>query len=272
MHDVMDFKEFEKSCAEFLRAKYSETGCEFILSGGSNSILPDIVVKNNGKVLCNIEVKEPSAQCSQFVAFVNEETRSFVYSHRNHPSKPSEPSLAILSAMSLNFDKHKVPSADELGLSKHLYYDRIVDYYSNYKKCEFFMTRESVDSGEFIIFPTVDFQYYFDATACYRPKKSGSHNPNRRELAELPSMLLENNFPKYELVNDGHYINVKFNIDAEERFILEGNCRLQFKRIEPRLYRVTGLSKTKNANVIFSIRLKSSIKKSDWAAFEKVLE
>lgn len=268
----MDFFEFENSCARFLRRKYSDTGCEFIVNGGLDSTLPDIVVKKNGKVVCNIEVKEPYAQCSQFVAFADEEARSFTYSSRNHPPVPSQASLAILAAMSKNFDKHKVPSTDELGLSKQLYYDRIIDYYVNYKSCKFFMTRESVDSGEFIVFPTVEFRDYFDVTACYRAKKSGSHNPNKKELLELPTMLLANNLPKYELIKDGKYLNVQFSVDAGERFILEGKFRLQFKRIEPRVYRVTGLSSTNNANVIFSICPKLPIKMSNWAAFEKEIK
>lgn len=269
---AMDFIEFENSCAGFLRRKYAETGCEFIVNGGLDSTLPDIVVMKDGKVVCNIEVKEPNAQCSQFVAFANEDTRSFTYSSRNHPSVPSQASLDILAAMSKNFDKHKVPSTDELGLSKQLYYNRIIDYYANYKKCMFFMTRESVDSGEFIVFPTIEFSDYFDVTACYRPKKSGSHNPNKKELLELPAMLSANNLPRYELIKDGKYLNVKFSLDAGERFILEGKSRLQFKRIEPRVYRVTGLSSTKNANVIFSISPKLPIKKSNWAAFEKIIK
>lgn len=267
----MDFIEFENSCARYLQDKYSATGCVFVVNGGTDSKSPDIVVRKEGEVVCNIEVKEPYAQCGQFVAFADEKTRTFTYSERNHPSKPSEASAAILKAMSENFDKHKVPSSDELGLDKQLYYDRIIDYYANYKKCMFFMTREYVDSGEFIVFPTGDFQDYFDVTACYRPKKSGSHNPNKKELEVLPSMLVENDHPHYEFIKDGKYLNVKLQADAGERFILEGKRRFQFKRTEPMIYRVTGLSSTNNANVIFSISPKQPVRKSDWEALEKVI-
>ena len=59
--------------------------------------------------------------------------------------------------------------------------------------------------------------------------------------------------------------------DAGERFILEGKRRFQFKRTEPMIYRVTGLSSTNNANVIFSISPKQPVRKSDWEALEKVI-
>lgn len=187
---------------------------------------------------------------------------------------PSEASLAILAAMAEDFDKHKVPSSDELEINKELYYNRIIDYYVTYKQCSFFMTRESVDSGEFIVFPTVDFRDYFDVTACYRPKKSGSHNPNRKELLELPSMLQENNLSDYEFIKDGKYLNVKFgsDVDPADLFILVGKYRLQFKCISPRVYRVTGLSSTKNANVIFSISPQWSVEKINWEPFEEVIK
>lgn len=268
----MDFIEFENACAQYLRKKYAGLGYEFIVNGGMDYTAPDIKVKKGEKTICNIEVKEPNAQCSQFVAFADDETRTFTYSTRNHPATASKASLAILDAMSKNFDKHRNPSTDELGLSNQLYYDRIIDYYLNYKKCEFFMTRESVASGEFIIFPTVNFAEYFNVTACYRPKKSGSRNPNKKDLKRMPDMLKKSNLGKYEIIKDGKYINVQFEVDCTECFILEGDCRLQFKKLLPKLYRVTGLSSTNNANVIFSISLKESMKKSDWASFESKLK
>ena len=237
----MNFIEFENSCAQYLNGRYSDTGCEFIVNGGMNSTAPDIVVKKNDKVICNIEVKEPNAQCGQFVAFANEETRSFIYSSRNHPSEPSKASLAILEAMSKDFERHRIPSANELGLDKQLYYERIVDYYANYKQCKFFMTRESVGTGSFIIFPTVCFKEYFDVTACYRPKNSGSHNPNVKEKAVLPEILIRNGFENHLLVRDGKYLNVQLDIDAGKCFIIEDQCRIQFRRIQPMLYRITTL-------------------------------
>lgn len=267
----MDFLEFELSCARYLSKKYSDTGCKFIVNGGMDSTAPDIIVKKDNKVICNIEVKEPNAQCSQFVAFPDVDNRTFIYSPRNHPPQPSIASLAILNAMAKDFDKHKTPSNAELGLNKQLYYDRIIDYYVNYKKCTFFMTRESVDSGEFIIFKTVKFKDYFDVTACYRPKRSGSHNPNAREIAYLPKLLQNNNLAKHEVIKDGKYINVKFPTDCGTRFKLEGKDRLQFKKLEPGLYRVTSLGSTNNANVIFSIKLKEQMEKADWEALEKVI-
>ena len=267
----MDFSEFEICCANYLKSKYSHTGCTFEVNGGTDSTAPDIIVKKGGKLVCSIEVKEPNAQCGQFVAFADEGTRKFIYSELNHPKEPSKQSLAILDAMAADFDKHKTPSAKELGLNKQLYYDRIIDYYENYKQSQFFMTREEVESGDFIVFPTSHFKDYFDVNACYRKKKSGSHNPNKRELAALPTLLTKKIVNGYSVQQDGKYTNVLMNGNCPQCFILGDEDRVQLRNIGGNLYRMTGLGKTNNPNVIFSIRLKSKQKADDLSAFEKML-
>lgn len=246
-------------------------GCTFEVNGGTDSTAPDIIVKKAGKQVCSIEVKEPTAQCGQFVAFADTEAKKFTYSEQNHPQKPSKQSLAILEAMAVDFDKHKTPSAKELGLNKQLYYDRIIDYYENYKQSKFFMTREAVESGEFIIFPTSHFKDYFDVSACYRKKKSGSHNLNKRELAALPSLLTKNIVNGYSVQHDGKYTNVLIDGNCPTCFILGDEDRIQFRKINGSLYRMTGLGKTNNPNVIFSICLKAKQKADDLSAFENLL-
>lgn len=271
-HIDMDSYDFENCCADYLKRKYSDTGCTFELNGGSDSTASDIVVKKNGKQVCSIEIKEPVAQCGQFVAFADEEAKKFIYSELNHPKEPSKQSLAILDAMSVNFDKHKTPSTRELGLEKQLYYDRIIDYYENHKQSKFFMTREKVDSGEFIIFPTSQFKDYFDVKASYRKKRSGSHNPNKKELALLPNLLNKKIVNGYRVQKDGKYTNVLMDGNCPQRLILGDEDRVQFKNIGGNLYRMTGLGKTNNPNVIFSISLKSKQKDDDLSAFEKMLQ
>lgn len=267
----MDFAEFELCCADYLSKKYKHTGCTFEVSGGTDSTAPDIVVKKGGVVICNIEVKEPGAQCGQFVAFPDEASRTFKYSELNHPKVPSKESLAILSEMAKNFDKYKEPSSKELGLDKELYYERIVDYYTNYKDSHFFMTRESVNEGNFIIFPTSKFRDYFDVSACYRRKKSGSHNPNKKEIEALPKILTSKYVSGYSVQKDGKYTNVLMDSECDPCFIAEGEYRMQFKQISGKLYRMTGLGTTNNANVIFTIALKSKQKADDLSTFEKML-
>lgn len=264
----MDFVEFEHCCASYLRTKYKGTGCTFEVSGGTDSTVPDIVVKKDNELICNIEVKEPGAQCGQFVAFPDEDTRTFKYSELNHPKIASNESMAILKAMEANFDKYKNPSSKELGLNKQLYVNRIVDYYLNFKHSHFFMTRESVEEGDFIIFPTSKFADYFDVTACYRKKKSGSHNPNKKELEALPRMLTSELVSGYEIEKEGKYTNVLMDGNLPSRFILEDTCRIQFKNIGGSRYRVTGLSSTNNPNVIFTIGLKGKQKADDLSTFE----
>lgn len=268
----MDFAEFEKSCAEYLINKYSTFGYDFFIKGGTDSTTPDIVVKKDGKEICNIEVKEPKAQCGQFVAFVNEKSKSFTYSKHNRPKEPSKESLAILKAMNYNFDALKNTSTKDLGLNKELYYKRIINYYYSYKKTKFFITRESVDSGEYIIFPTSSIHNYFDVTACYRKKKSGSHNPRKKEYDVLNNLA---NNRGWEIQKCGEYSYASINNAQENCFTLvEDVYKFQFKQPkDQQLYRVTVLSTTINPNIIFTISLRkgSKQKKEDLDEFESML-
>ena len=267
----MNLNEFELSCASYLSERYAHYDCHFLVSGGFDSSSPDIVVSKNGKHLCNIEVKEPNAQCSQFVAFPDQATRSFIYSPMNHPSMASDSSAAILQEMAKDFDRYKKPSSKELGLDKELYYNRIIDYYTEYKDSQFFITRESIEYGEFIIFPTNALRDYFNVSACYRQKKSGSHNPNIKERDALSEVLIKNNIEAIDIIHNGKYTDILLKSDCGDRFIIASSIDFQFKRIYDKLYRVTCLGKTNNPNVIFSISPKLPWKEPDWRSFESFI-
>lgn len=260
-------EEFENLCADYLQKTYQDTGCTFTPIGGSDSSSPDIIVKKNNKVLFSIETKEPQAQCGQFVVFPDYDNKSFFYSEANRPPEPSAASTAIIDKMTEDFEHCKTPSARELGFDTKLYYDRIVDYYKNYKNSLFFITREKTESGDFILFPTDRISSYFSVTACYRKKKSGSHNPNKREIADLNNLLPSTFVDHYQVEKDGKYTNVLMDLDIQEPFIRESSYRAMFRPIDRGKYRMTVLGTTENPNVIFTIKLFSAQDPQDIEVF-----
>lgn len=268
-------EQFEKECAEYLNKKYGGKGLSFINQGGSDSNAPDIIIKRNGTTINNIEVKMDGAQCSQFVLKPDEASRKFIYSSRNRPPKPSNSSLAIMKEMEKDFDKHKTPSPAELGFPKALYRDRIVDYYVNFKSSKFFMTKDS-SSGKYIIFPTENVSEYFDITACFRYKPSGSHNPKDDEIARSIVLIEKAGLRvkgqrKVKKDAKEDYTDLLIEGARKDVIKIEEPFRLQIRKVEGNYYRLTILSDTKNPNVIFTIKLNKPQQIKDLRIFEESL-
>lgn len=267
----MTSQEFEVACSEYLRAKYSSYGLRFEALGGNDSTKPDIKVYRGDTLICSIEVKEPAAQCGQFVLFPDLVNKKFDYSSRNKPSYPSAASKAIISAMENDFDRYMTPSAKELGLSVDLYSDWIVDYYKGYKSVKYFMTRESVDDGEYIMFPTEKVASYFTLSACYRKKKSGSRNPTPRDMMLLPDIFKRAGYDQYQFIQNGRYTDVILENHSNRTFKIEDDITVQCRYLENNRYRLTCLGTTNNANVIFSINLRSAQDPEDLRHFEDMI-
>lgn len=246
----------EKKCLEYLQQTFStETVC-FKGQGGSDSTQSDIIVFKNGMKACYIEAKMDKSQCGQFVLFPDNETKTFTYSSRNHPSEPNSQTQAIIEKMDENFDSYCNPNgSNDLDLEPNLFYDWIIEHYKS-RNVEFFIVSYR---QQFIIFPTKNFDKYFDVSAKYRIKKSGSSNPtekNREKLKEFLNKYQELTSSDYKV--DGSYFSVHLN-ENSGKIIIENdldNNSYQFTKQDDGFFRVTRLSHTFNANVIFSISLK----------------
>ena len=114
-------------------------------------------------------------------------------------------------------------------------------------------------SDNFIIFPIQHFHKYFDVSAKYRVKKSGSNSPSKNSLIEIEDILKRNNL---------HYSNLHFNStklfvqipERSEKFQMNGiNYDYQFNPQNDGYFEIRRLSNTKNANVIHSERLSRNI-------------
>lgn len=258
---MKSWEKFEQKCTSYLTEQYSEKyGCKFVRTGGSDSTHPDICVTTKNGKRFYIEVKMSNAQCGQFVAIPNE--GSITYSTNNHPNEPSEYSRDIINCMNKDFDKYKNPTTHGINvkIDSMLCYNWIIDHYKNDLKCKYVITE---GKNGFILFKIDSISKYFNVTAIYRKKKSGSTNPTTKHRDEIEKLLQQSHLT-YENLNFNHK-HLEVCIDCPcETFKLYGEEHTYFfRKIDNSIYRITRLSNTNNPNVIFEISLKPSVVQSN---------
>ena len=111
-------------------------------------------------------------------------------------------------------------------------------------------------TNDFTIIDIDDFSEYFNVSAKYRIKRSGSSSVGRSRLSVISS-LLKNEFRSISSTRtQGDKLFVASSVDLHNtRFIYEGNEYMISARDSE--YEIRKLSNTYNANVIFSINLKN---------------
>ena len=237
------WKIFEQECFNYLESTYTDVG--FNLIGGANSAVSDIEVIDKDFF---IEVKLPNAQCGQFVVLENE--NNFQYSDKNKTSV-NQYSNYIIDYMNMNFKVfHNVGTKGVYieGISKEIFYSWIIDFYKS-KSTKYFITKKM----NYIIIPLEKIDEYFDITACYRVKKSGSSDPSNKNIDEIVNFLKNNNIKfKLEINDKKLYIVTEYHLDKKIKI---NDYTYQFNNIDKNIYNVRKLSNTNNANVIFSIKL-----------------
>lgn len=231
----------EKECFLYLTNNH---GNKFILEGLHNSNISDIKVKNKNFY---IEVKSIKSQCGQFV--VLEENNEFIYSNKNKTSI-NKYSDCIITYMNNNFHlfTNVTSKPIDIILDTNIFYSWVKNFYK-LKNVKYFITK--VNSNNYIIIPLDNIDNYFNISACYRVKKSGSSNITKNNFDEIKSLLNNIDFTFVEK-NGKIFIKTKYNINEK----LKGEIyTYQFKLVEKDLYKIRRLSNTNNPNVIFSIEL-----------------
>lgn len=263
---MKEWEVLEIKCGEHLHNTYGSNDLQFKVAGGSNSNTNDIQVIKDKKCILAIECKSPNAQSGQFVLFVDEANKKFIYSPKNKTPYDDAVKL-VLSEMDSKFDECCVSSAKDLPIANEVIVNWVKNHYINTKHSKYGITESN---NGFIIFPISKMDEYFDFTAQYRVKKSGSSRPSRRNEDEL-NMLLNNMgiSSSVEFVNRECF--ARFN-RTDEEFVLVGE-KYRYKFIkEGEQYRVRRLSNTCNANFIVTIKLKKFEQdKKDLLEFEKDL-
>lgn len=238
----MSWKTFEEECTSYLNRKY---GIKFEQQGESDSTVSDILYCGEKKCFY-IEAKMPNAQCGQFVLLPNFKKGVFKYSSKNKANE-NEYTRMIIDFMNSNFYEFcdSGTAGSDINMPKSVFYGWIVNYYKE-KGAEFFITK---DRGEFLIFPIDQFPKYFDVTAKYREKKSGSSSLNSSNKSDFEYAMgiagIDFSFSELDIISDRNLDGVKVNGKKYDYLLRENGST----------YKVRKLSNTRNANVIFSIEL-----------------
>ncbi|HCT65519.1 MAG TPA: hypothetical protein DIC60_09705 [Lachnospiraceae bacterium] len=259
-----NWERFENDCVEYLQKKYGYGNLKFEQTGKSDSTVSDIAVLDDGNLKFFIEVKMADAQSGQFVLL--DESRRFVFSNQNKSSE-NEISEYILKHINDNYEHYKNVStaSTKIDLSPEIFATWIINHYLE-NGAKFIITSDY--SNSFIIFPTEKFYEYFEISASFRKKKSGSRDLPAIQKSEIQELIISK-YGRCEIVYEGKkaYAIVNETIPDKEKltgmkYSYQLNCESNGK------YLIRVLSNTNNANVIFSIRLKQKQEQSDVYSFE----
>lgn len=261
----MAWQEFEEECLEYLRKKYPNSAATFELKGNHNSTVSDIFVTIHNHSSFYIDVKEPIAQSGQFVLFSNNTTRQFEYSKKNE-TKINPYSQEIMAYMDKFYDEFV--SAGTTGLSLDMDPDIFCNWIKKHyqeKGAEFFMSK---GKNGYVIFPLDKINEYFDVSAKYRIKKSGSSNLSAKDRTLLPTIISQLFINKYSIFTDGKKTYVETEANINRKKVSYGEYTYYFNKSSHNSYVVTRLSNTRNLNVIFTVALKQEQNLSDLKVFE----
>ena len=259
-----NWQKFEINCTDYLNEKYGKIA-KFTNYGGSNSNVADIIVSTKNGNCFGMEAKLCPAQCGQFVLLPNISNREFDYSAKNF-STPTVNTYKITYHMNKYFDEYKEAgtSGKEIIFDgcKEVFVNWVIEYYNN-KMVKYFIT------NDYTILPIQKFAEYFNITAIYRVKRSGSSSVGKSDL-DVISNYINRNFEITSVTKNGTRLFVETNQDMHNTRFMYGKYEYTFSSRDDK-YEIRRLSNTFNANVIFSISLISRQSQEDLQGFENVL-
>lgn len=255
---MKNWEKFEIDATDYLNKTFSEYA-SFIHNGKSNSKVSDIKVITKAENIFYIEVKKAKSQSGQFVLKINKNTKKFLYSDKNNNPVNSY-ATEIINFMNENFDNFDNVSTK----GKDIFMTNKQEIFSNWI-IEMYKSKSvtHIITENFVIIPLNSFGDYFTVTGKYRIKKSGSSSPAKSKIVELKNYLKN----KYQIKSFGDDIsklifstdnekikNTKFYLNETEYMISVVDDTNEIKK-----YEIRKLSKTFNANVIFSIELNKDV-------------
>lgn len=245
------WKDFEKECCDYLNEEFGDYAT-FYGEGGADSTLSDILVRTNTGKTFYIESKEAAAQCGQFVVKANNATGVFEYSARNKTAL-NPYSKAIIDYMNRNYEQFSDPGTAGVDITMpnqdEIFSKWVINMYQE-KGARFFISERG------ILFPVESLLDYFDISAKYRVKKSGSHDAGARKIPKIQRFIETHNYSVVNSRRSGAKLFVQSNRRIDNTiFTVDGEDYMFSKRGDE--YEVRGLSNTFNANVIFSVFLKA---------------
>lgn len=111
---------------------------------------------------------------------------------------------------------------------------------------------------------------FFNVSATYRVKRSGSSSVGKKKLSTIQHYI-ENNYSISNIYSESDKLYVECNLPMHnKRFILDGTEYMFSLRED--IYEIRKLSGTFNANVIFSLKLKDNHPPFDNLDFENYIK
>lgn len=260
---MSNWKKFEIECTNYLRNNFGKQA-EFEHYGGSDSTIPDILVKCRNGFNFYIEAKNTPAQCGQFVLLPNIERKCFEYSSLNN-SPLNTFSKQIMKHMNCYFDAFRKAGKKgeniDMNNGEKIFSEWIKEYYTN-KGVKFFIT------NNFNIIPIERFDNFFNVSAIYRIKRSGSSEVGKSRISTVRDYI-SNNYNSVSIHHKGGKLYVSSSTYLHNSRFSLGDNEYMFSKRED-LYEIRKLSNTYNANVIFSINY-TNLKGISHSEFESYL-
>ena len=260
-------EEFEIESCKYLNETYGSETITFEHLGGMDSTKPDIAVIKNGNIQYYIEAKASAAQSGQFVLKPDVKTRKFIFSSRNKSIK-NEMVDAIIKYMNSNFDQYKDAGTggEKINMDNEIFSKWIIDHYE--KMNVKFVISEF--NSSFVIVPIRKFADYFDITATFRIKKSGSREPAKKDITGITN-LIRTTYPNVTFSTEDDALFADINSAVINNEFIFGQYTFQLSYRENNRYEVRKLSNTRNKNVIYSIKAKRSQNDDDLCEFRSQL-
>ena len=196
---------FEIKCCEHLKKFYKNKNVEFYHEGGMDSTKSDIAVVKDGHIDFYIEAKDSLAQSGQFVLIPNEDKGVFEFSPKNH-SEPNEMTDIIIDYMNQSFQKfnNAGTAGEALNIDTSVFSQWIIEHYKE-KNVKYVISY----GRDFVIFPIEKYSDYFDISATYRIKKSGSGEPAKKDV-DIITQTINNT-----------YKTAQFSMNGKKLFVVE---------------------------------------------------
>lgn len=264
-------EQFELDSLEYLRKNYGKEGIVFIHHNTADSTRSDIEVIINGCSKFYIEAKDTVAQSGQFVLLPDDTSRRFLFSPRNK-SLPNEMTELMIAYINEDYKRFNAAgtAGESLNIDHRIFTQWIIDHYRE-KRVKYIISKRN----KMLICPIEKFGEYFEVSANFRIKQSGSTEPSGKYVDDV-ILALKKQFN----ITDVY----KHTVNRKTKLFVNGPASLSKMRFDSGNYtyylspqaeighfEVKQLSNTRNKNVIFTINVKQEQMASDLEQFKSEL-
>ena len=249
---MKNWEKLEINVCNYLSDNISMDGITFHQTGSSNANQPDIIVKYQNSDLFSIECKSKSSQSSQFVVLNDIENSNLYFSDKNTTDPAS--TTDFINYLNDNYEtmafKDSESGSKPLTVPQHWNDNRVINHLAT--KSKLIVTSESTSdfdsNSPLAFFEPSELPTYFNITSTYRSKRCGTSNLAASKREYLEDMGLE-------ISVEGKKTFV-FDPDSSLSQYFGDNDELYLNPEKDGLREVRKRSSTKNANVIFTLKLK----------------